>query len=312
MISNSGGDERGNIYGGKAGDNTGGEWNIIPWYSRPWYCVLRHPDEKVRNKIAELARKSANNNHIGYDQYQRNTFWEQLKKANYNPEKITTDCEADCSAGVIAITKAVGNLLDINKLKNISCTYTGNMRVAYENAGFDVLTNLKYLTSDDYLLPGDILLNDDFHVATNLTQGSKIKTKLKTIRNAGGYATNETDPIGKSVIKKITIPKGATVELLDDDGSGWLKVKYKNTTLWVVNTAFKSSNTSKYVTETIKKGSRVRRLNTSKTKFETDTKIKTAHKFVIICIITSGKYKGCKYAKLISNDKHNGRYYYIF
>lgn len=172
MISNSGKDENRKYHGGVAGDQ-GGEWNIINWYNRPWNCILRHPDVKVRAKIAELARKSALNNMIGYDQYQRNTFWTQLQMVNYDPSKIKTPCEADCSAGVIAITKAVGYLLGINALKNVNATYTGNMRTGFRNAGFEVLTASKYLTSDAYLLSGDILLNDNAHTAINLDNGSK-------------------------------------------------------------------------------------------------------------------------------------------
>lgn len=172
MISNSGKDENRGIKGGVAGDQ-GGEWNIINWYNRPWNCILRHPDSKVRAKLAELHRAAALNNKIGYDQNQRNTYWNQLKKANYNPAKITVACEADCSAGVIANTKAVGHLLGIDKLKNIAATYTGNMRSEYKKAGFEVLTASKYLTSAEYLLPGDILLNDSYHTAINLDKGSK-------------------------------------------------------------------------------------------------------------------------------------------
>lgn len=44
MISNCGHDERGKYSGGKAGDQTGTEWQVINWYNRPWKCVLRHPD----------------------------------------------------------------------------------------------------------------------------------------------------------------------------------------------------------------------------------------------------------------------------
>lgn len=175
MISNSGKDENGNTHGGKAGDQ-GGEWTIRSWYNRPWNCILRHPDAKVRAKIAELGEKAANNNKIGYDQWQRNTYWEQLKKAGYDPSKITTACEADCSAGVIANVKAVGHLLNIDKLKKLDATYTGNMRTGFKKAGFSVLTASKYLTSDKYLLRGDILLNDKYHTATNLTNGSGTRT----------------------------------------------------------------------------------------------------------------------------------------
>lgn len=171
MISNSGKDENRKYHGGKAGDQ-GGEWNIINWYNRPWNCVLRHPDEKVRKKLAELSRKSALNDKVGYDQYQRNTYWTQLQKVGYDPAKITVSCEADCSAGVIANTKAVGHLLGISELKNLNATYTGNMRKGFKDAGFTVLTASKYLTSDKYLLEGDILLNDNAHTAVNLDKGA--------------------------------------------------------------------------------------------------------------------------------------------
>lgn len=173
MISNSGKDENRGIKGGVAGDQ-GGEWNIINWYNRPWNCVLRHPDSEVRKKLAELSRAAALNNNVGYDQDQRYTYWNQLQKVGYDPAKIKIKCEADCSEGVIANTKAVGYLIGIDALKNISATYTGNMRATYKKAGFEVLTDDKYLTSDEHLLPGDILLNDKNHTAVNLDRGSNV------------------------------------------------------------------------------------------------------------------------------------------
>lgn len=173
MISNSGHDENGRYSGGAAGDQTGTEWQVIPWYNRPWNCVLRHPKASVRKLIAQLAKEAANNNKIGYDQNQRETFWEQLKKVGYYPSKITVKCEADCSAGVCAIVRATGYLLGDTKLQKHSGTYTGNMRAALKAAGFEVLTASKYLTSGDYLLTGDILLNDGAHTATVVSDGAK-------------------------------------------------------------------------------------------------------------------------------------------
>lgn len=172
LISNSGGDERGKISGGKAGDQTGNEWVLRYWYNRPWNCVLRYPDTKVGLRIAELGVEAALNDKIGYDQNERYTYWNLLQKAGYHPSNITTACEADCSAGVIANVRAVGYLLNIAKLKNISATYTGNMRAIFSLAGFQVLTDSKYLTSTKYLLPGDILLNDLHHTCTNVSVGS--------------------------------------------------------------------------------------------------------------------------------------------
>ena len=170
-ISNSGSDEHGNYKGGAAGDNTGKEWYIRDWYNRPWNCVLRHPDPAVRACIADLATKAANNNKIGYDQYQRQTYWTELQKVGYDPSKITTACEADCSAGVIANVKAAGHLLGRKELQGITCTYTGNMRSGLKAAGFACLTDSKYLTGSSYLVAGDILLNDQHHTATAVTNG---------------------------------------------------------------------------------------------------------------------------------------------
>ena len=66
-ISNSGGDEYGQISGGAAGDQTGKEWVMRSWYSRPWDCVLRYPNFNVALKIAEFGCMAAENDHIGYD-----------------------------------------------------------------------------------------------------------------------------------------------------------------------------------------------------------------------------------------------------
>ena len=174
MISNCGHDERGKYSGGKAGDQTGTEWQVINWYNRPWKCVLRHPDVATRKLIAQMAKAAAVNNMVGYCQSHRGTFWTNLADSNFDPAQITVPCEADCSSGVAAIVKGAGYRLKNEKLKNVSTAcYTGNLRVALKAAGFEVLTESKYLTSDAYLFAGDILLNDNAHVATNLTTGSK-------------------------------------------------------------------------------------------------------------------------------------------
>lgn len=175
MIANSGHDERGRYTGGKAGDQSGQEWQVRTWYNRPWHCVLRHPDPKVREQIAKLARAAANNNKIGYNQGQRLTFWYALKNANYDPAKITVSCDSDCSAGVSAIVKAVGFIVGNSNLKNVAINnWTGSMRTNFKAAGFEVLRDSKYLTSDAYLIPGDILLNEQHHTCINLDYGNKV------------------------------------------------------------------------------------------------------------------------------------------
>lgn len=182
MIANCGHDERGAYTNGSSGDQTGTEWEIRSWYSRPWSHVLRHPDRSVGDTIAECAIQGAQNDCIGYDQNQRYTFWDELKKAGYWPKNIKNKCETDCSASTAACVKATGYIRNIDALKNVnSDCYSGNIRKALSNAGFEVLTDLKYLESDQYLFNGDILLCENHHVAICVSDGSKVsRTKEET------------------------------------------------------------------------------------------------------------------------------------
>ena len=137
--------------------------------------------------------------------------------------------------------------------------------------------------------------------------------KVKLQSNAGLYKYSYKDPIGGSSKKLMTVKKSTKVQVLADDGTGWAKIKVGNNTGWIATSRLGNACThSNYKTIAVAKGTRVRRLNKSETKFETDTKLGASHKFRLICTITSGKYKGCKYAKLISSDKNNGRMYYIY
>ena len=172
-ISNSGSDEHGNYKNGAAGDQTGKEWRIRDWYNYLWNCVLRHPLAEVRACLATLAVKAAENDNIGYDQNQRDSYGKELANAGYDPSKITKPVESDCSKGVIDNTKATGHILGITELQRLTATYTGNMRAGYKAAGFYVLTDSKYLKNSDYLLAGDILLNDAHHTCTVITNGAK-------------------------------------------------------------------------------------------------------------------------------------------
>ena len=158
---------------------------------------------------------------IGYDQYERWTFWNQLKTVGYHPKNIKTKCEADCSAGVISIVWAVGHLLGLYRLKELDATYTGNMRQGFKDAGFIVLQESKFLTSDSWLMRGDVLLNDAHHTAINLTTGKNVIVEdddmteaevIKIVKNVlAGYDTEpsawakDEDTINKAKALGITV-----------------------------------------------------------------------------------------------------------
>lgn len=232
LISNSGHDENGRYSGGRAGDQTGTEWALIPWYSRPWKCVLRHPDPTVRAKIAELGIKAAKNDLVGYNQSRRDTYWQHLKDSNYDPSQITVACEADCSSGVIGNVKAVGYILGIDALKNLKATYTGDMRKAFKTAGFLVLTEQKYLNGPDYLLEGDVLLNDGVHTATNVENG-RYSGENSNIGSGSNNAKNNVSDgqkwLNSNYGDKILKYCGAK---LDVDGSYGTKSRWAALAVW--------------------------------------------------------------------------------
>lgn len=177
-ISNSGSDENRNLHGGKAGDQSRKEWQLRSWYKRPWSYVLRYTVQMVALKIAEMAIDAALNDKVGYDQYQRYTYWDALKAAGYDPSAITKACEADCTAGVNADVKSVGALYHIPALEALpKAVNSRNMRKLYTSAGFVALSGSKYTNSPDYLLPGDILLYENHHAATNVTCGKAARNE---------------------------------------------------------------------------------------------------------------------------------------
>lgn len=253
-ISNCGHDENGRYAGGKAGDQTGTEYQIMNWYKRPWLCVLRFEDTQIAAMIADMAAKAAQNDLIGYDQgtagnsEDRYSFWKHLKASNYDPAQITVACESDCSASTAAIVKGAGYRLNNTKLKSVSIYMTTyDMRQALKDAGAKVLTDKKYLESGDYIKAGDILLNDDHHVAIAVTSGS-----LSGETSASSKNTKMTTRAYIAQIKKDTkcytasntsspsklfpsLKKGAVVEVMkytetDSSGLKWyfVRIPYPN------------------------------------------------------------------------------------
>lgn len=178
-ISNSGHDEHNRYRNGKAGDQSGTEWYIRSWYKRPWNVVIRFEDRNIANMIATLSIYAAKNNKIGYDQNQRTSYWSALKKAGYDPRKITVACEDDCSAGVMANVRAALELTGHSKwAKNINVnatTWTMRGNICSCGAKVKTFSDASHTNGTAYLLPGDILLKTSAHTAVNLGVGSKMK-----------------------------------------------------------------------------------------------------------------------------------------
>lgn len=261
-ISNSGSDENGKYIGGAAGDQTGKEWQLKAWYNRPWTHVFRYEkDSRVGQKLCELGCAAALNDNIGYDQGQRTTYWKQLEAAGYDPSRITVKCEEDCSAGVAANVKAAGHILGIKALQDVSSSMTSRSTVSQlSKAGFTVLTDSKYLTSGKYLLPGDILLYENHHVAMNITRGSK-SAEIETLDPSVSVTTpptinyvvvgTATAKTSMSIRAKDTtestrlgvVSKGTKLDVIEVLSNGWLKVVYPKASCGY---AYTSNRNNKY------------------------------------------------------------------
>lgn len=205
MIANSGHDERGNYIGGKAGDQTGTEWEIRSWYARPWNVVLRYPDAAVREAIATAAEQAAHNDYIGYDQGNRLSFYRALSEVEWDPSMIRVPCESDCSAGATACVIAAGHKCGNEKLSRLSPSiYTGNARQCYKAAGFNVLGGPEYTGSPDRLLRGDVLLLEGGHMAVNLSNGNKTAAPASGNAPSTGAAHSGTLPRRIKWIGRVT------------------------------------------------------------------------------------------------------------
>lgn len=190
-VGNASIDERGRALGGQAGDQTGREVKVQPWYSYPWTVVIRPKDAGVAEIIAKTMEAACKNDNIGYDQGQRTTLFDLAEKVGFDLSKVKTKCETDCSALVSVCVNAAG----IKVSKHI---YTGNELAVLESTRkFEILKADKYLSKVDYLRRGDILLGKG-HTAVVLD--SSLISSMKSPVPEGGTRKTISD-VAKEVIR---------------------------------------------------------------------------------------------------------------
>lgn len=185
-------DENNHAKNGKAGDQTSKEVCIRSWYNKPWDCVMRFTDPVMRDKVAQCMEKIARNDHIGYDQNQRNTLLTEARKYGYDPGRVQVDCETDCSAAVTLACIFAGIPEGRLFIQGNSAT-TRNLRARLTSTGLvQTFVTLDYTTKSDKLIRGDILLSTGHHVAV-VTSGSSSPSK-----QAG---TKSVEEVAREVIK---------------------------------------------------------------------------------------------------------------
>lgn len=193
-------DERGRIAGGAAGDQAGKEVCTRLWYNKNWDYVIRFKDVQKREKAAAFMEKLAANNNVGYDQYNRNTLITQLEKVGWDPTKITTKCECDCSSAITAAAIAAGVAKDM-VFSNNACT-TMTLRHQLVKTGLvEIFSNISHTRSDKYALRGDIYLKEGSHVIMVIENNpnSQEQKIVNNIKNNNNKIVNNNNEIIKNI-----------------------------------------------------------------------------------------------------------------
>lgn len=179
-------DERGRASGGRSGDQTGRELSIKPGYifNGGWDYCIRIKNLSKRKKFKDFIKWACGSRYIGYDQGQRLSLYNELKRIGFNNYMLLNkNVECDCSSLVACGLIVVG----FTKI-NPSC-YTGNLYqcIKAEYPGQFSFYDNGYKRGDHTQIMkwwrnGDILLKQGHHVETVVSGGRKV------IKKASYYA----------------------------------------------------------------------------------------------------------------------------
>lgn len=167
--------EKGTINGAK-GDSTRKEVCTRTFYSKPWDFMAIHPDANVREKHAKAIEDACANDNIGYGQNDRNSANTEAKKVNYDISKIKTKCNTDCSA-LQNLAAVASGAKGVTYGSNGWTTST--MKRALKAAGYIIIEDKTYLTSETYCVRGAIYVKESSHTVCGLTNGSNASKILK-------------------------------------------------------------------------------------------------------------------------------------
>lgn len=234
-------DERGAYSGGQAGNQTGTELNIRSWYNRPWDTVIRAKNGIFADRIAVVAQRLCACNRIGYDQSQRTTLYDACDAIGWDINKLDylPLCECDCSSLIAVILRFCG--LNISKYVNTS-TLVNQLQ---PTGLFDILRDSKYLTSGDYLLRGDLVLNTWHHVAVCLDNGAQsafkpyaalvaVQSFLQVREGPGSQYLPFGVSNGDGTFTSWRLPPNARIQIVEENGDwgrvgntiGWVSLRY--------------------------------------------------------------------------------------
>ena len=161
-------DENGKASGGTAGDQTGKELCTRNWYNSGWNVLLRPVSSELAEKSAKACEAACANPKIGYDQQGRNTLFRKADAVGFDLSMIYEPCECDCSSLMHVCAIAGGAHLSYG---SNGCTTRTMVRSFSDSGDYLILTDSKWLTSDQYLQRGDILVKEGSHTVMVLSNG---------------------------------------------------------------------------------------------------------------------------------------------
>ena len=232
-IGNAVGDEHGKASGGEAGDQTGNEVRIQPWYkNKKGWRVFRPKSYEVAQKLADDMRAACENPAIGYDQKQRNTLYTVADQVGFDCSKVDKPCECDCSSLVRVCLAYAG-------IKTGNFNTASEPSVLKKTGAFDEMIGPEYTDESGWLKTGDILVTTvKGHTAIVLNCGDHVDPRPPEPPEPGPpepeQKTKYVEVIGKSVRVRSSdsvlgrtqfiAHKGDTFPLIGIAPSGWYQI----------------------------------------------------------------------------------------
>jgi hypothetical protein len=234
-------DENGKAHGGAAGDQTGKEVSTQSWYAHTkGWVLLRAKSAEARERIARCMQAACDNKHVGYDQYQRDTLYNDAKQYGFDVSKVTKDVETDCSALVRVCVNYAG--ISVGSFRT-----TNQASVLMATGAFEKFTDDAHTKKSANLLRGDILVTKtQGHTVVVLSDGSNAAKERAgdpgtdaAPENPGkqvevtGLNVNVRKGNGTQYARVVILPYGTKLEYVATAENGWHAVVVNDQVGWI-------------------------------------------------------------------------------
>ncbi len=117
---------------------------------------------------------------LGYDSGDlKNTFWEEVQAADYDPALVRNPCSANCATSVLTFYRCAAIRLGIEEAMEIDCTENVWMmeEVLMETGLFEKITDEERLHSPDRNMAGDIYTAESRHTIMQVSDGKDVENR---------------------------------------------------------------------------------------------------------------------------------------